>query len=180
MLKLELFCVRIKHFTCTFPLCYIGAPETVPSVCSVSTAVASFQTSSCTSTAASHTLTYLQHSPPCTLPKPQPKTVQPHFQSSSHSSPQTSPQTHSKPLSYLQSPPPPEAQIYPESPGQLQTKVSPQSINPTQSYSYTTPQTKVPPQTQPKPQYIVPNQSQSSPVAHEEPETMTSMSIKER
>ncbi|XP_053529834.1 supervillin isoform X7 [Ictalurus punctatus] len=157
-----------------------GAPETVPSVCSVTTAVASFQTSSRTSTAASHTLTYLQHSPPCTLPKPQPKTVQPHFQSSSHSSPQTSPQTHSKPLSYLQSPPPPEAQIYPESPGQLQTKVSPQTINPTQSYSYTTPQTKVPPQTQPKPQYIVPNQSQSSPVAHEEPETMTSMSIKER
>ncbi|XP_053507103.1 supervillin isoform X5 [Ictalurus furcatus] len=157
-----------------------GAPETVPSVCSVSTAVASFQTSSCTSTAASHTLTYLQHSPPCTPPKPQPKTVQPHFQSSSHSSPQTSPQTPSKPPSYLQSPPPPETQIYPESPGQLQTKVSPQSINPTQSYSYTTPQTKVPPQTQPKPQYIVPNQSQSSPVAHEEPETMTSMSIKER
>ncbi|KAF4076560.1 hypothetical protein AMELA_G00216450 [Ameiurus melas] len=152
-----------------------GAPETVPSVCSVSTAVASFQTSSRTSTAASHTLTYLQNSPPCTPTKPQP-----HFQSSSYSSPQTSPQTPSKPLSYLQSPPPPAAQINPESPRQLQTKVSPQTINPTQSYSYTTPQTKVPPQTQLKPQYVIQNQSQSSPVAHEEPETMTSMSIKER
>ncbi|KAB5535696.1 hypothetical protein PHYPO_G00120980 [Pangasianodon hypophthalmus] len=156
------------------------APETGPSVCTVSTAVVSLQSSPRTSTAASHTLTYLQHSPPCTPPKPQPKTIQPHFQSSSHSSPKTSPQTHPKPQSYLQSPPPPEAQIYPESSGQIQTKVSPQTINPTQSYSYTPPQPKVPPQTQPKPQYIIPNRIQSSPVAPEEPETMTSMSIKER
>ncbi|KAI5092839.1 supervillin, partial [Silurus meridionalis] len=67
-----------------------------------------------------------------------------------------------------------------ESFGQIQTKVSPQSINPNQSYSYTPPQTKVPPQTQPKPQYIVPSCVQASPVAQEESETMTSMSIKER
>lgn len=161
-------------------VCYIDAPETGPSVCTVSTAVASFQSSSRTSTAASHTFTYLQHSPPCTPPKPQPKTVQPHFLSSSHSSPQTSPPTYPKPQPYLQSPPPPEAQIYPESPGLIPTKVSSQTIKPAQSYSYTPPQTKVPPQTQPKPQYIIPNQSQASPVAQEEPETMTSMSIKER
>ncbi|KAK3513656.1 hypothetical protein QTP70_028810, partial [Hemibagrus guttatus] len=147
------------------------APETGPSVCTVSTAVVSFQSPS-------RTLTYLQPSPPSISPKPQPKTIQPHFQSSSHRSPQTSPQTYPKPQSYLQSSPPAEAQIYPESPGQIQTKVSAQTINPT--YSYTPPQTKVPPQTQPKPQYVIPNQTQSSPVAHEEPETMTSMSIKER
>ncbi|XP_060762108.1 supervillin isoform X5 [Neoarius graeffei] len=155
-------------------------PETGPSVCSVSTAGVSFQSSSRTTTAASHTLAYLQHSPPCTLPKPQLKKIHPHFQSSSHSSPQTSPQTHPKPQPYLQSPPPAEAQINPESPGQIQTKVSPQTINPTQSHSYTPPQTKIPPQTQPKPRYIIPNQAQPSPVAQEESETMTSMSIKER
>ncbi|XP_047662404.1 supervillin isoform X11 [Tachysurus fulvidraco] len=153
------------------------APEPGPSVCTVSTAVLSFQSPLRTSATASHTLTYLQPSPPCTSPKPQPKTIPPHFQSSSHRSPQTSPQTYPKPQSYLQSPPPTEAQIYPESPGPIQIK---DTINPNQSYSYTLPQTKVPPQTQPKPQYIIPNQNQASPVAQEEPETMTSMSIKER
>ncbi|KAM9440148.1 supervillin isoform 5-T5 [Clarias gariepinus] len=156
------------------------APGTGPSVCTLSTTVASFESPSHTSTAPSHSFAYLQHSPPCTLPKPQPKTIQSHFLIASHSSPQTSPQTHPKPQPFLQSPPPPEAQIYPESPGPIQTKASPQTINPTQSYSYTPPQTKVPPQTHPKPQYIVSNQSLSSPVAQEEPETMTSMSIKER
>ncbi|XP_058274853.1 supervillin isoform X4 [Hemibagrus wyckioides] len=156
------------------------APETGPSVCTVSTAVVSLQSPSRTTTTAPHTLTYLQPSPPPVSPKPQPKTIQPHFQSSSHRSPQTSPQIYPKPQSYLQSPPPTEAQIYPEFPGQIQTKVSTQTTNPTQSYSYNPPQTKVPPQTQPKPQYVIPNQTQSSPVAHEEPETMTSMSIKER
>ncbi|XP_046732438.1 supervillin isoform X16 [Silurus meridionalis] len=143
------------------------APEIGPSVFPVSTAVVSLQSTSRTSTAPSHSLTYLQHSSPP-------------IQSSFHISPQTSPQTHPKPQPYLQSPPPPEAQIYSESFGQIQTKVSPQSINPNQSYSYTPPQTKVPPQTQPKPQYIVPSCVQASPVAQEESETMTSMSIKER
>ncbi|KAI5615300.1 supervillin, partial [Silurus asotus] len=108
------------------------------------------------------------------------KQSSPPIQSSFHISPQTSPQTRPKPQPYLQSPPPPEAQIYSESFGQIQTKVSPQAINPNQSYSYTPPQTKVPPQTQPKPQYIVPSCVQASPVAQEESETMTSMSIKER
>ncbi|TSU88978.1 Supervillin [Bagarius yarrelli] len=145
------------------------APESGPSVCTASTTVVSFQSPSCTSTATCHTLTYLQPSPPYTSPKPQRKTAQSHLQSFSHHSPQTSPQTH--PWLYHQSPPPPEAQIYP---GQIQTNIS------ARSSSYTPPQTKVPPQTQPKPQYIIQNQAQSSPVAHEEPETMTSMSIKER
>uniref|UniRef100_A0AAR2KAX8 HP domain-containing protein n=1 Tax=Pygocentrus nattereri TaxID=42514 RepID=A0AAR2KAX8_PYGNA len=91
-----------------------------------------------------------------------------------------------------------------------QTQPKPQTFIPTQSYSYTPPQTKVPPQTQPKPQYFIPNQPEvqtgpysqaqppeisgsgqlgppeplasreNQPVANEEPETMTSMSIKER
>ncbi|KAL7851033.1 hypothetical protein AOLI_G00213890 [Acnodon oligacanthus] len=91
-----------------------------------------------------------------------------------------------------------------------QTQPKPQTFIPTQSYSYTPPQTKVPPQTQPKPQYFIPNQPEvqtgpygqaqppeisgsghfgppeplasreNQPVSHEEPETMTSMSIKER
>ncbi|XP_072524581.1 supervillin isoform X2 [Salminus brasiliensis] len=91
-----------------------------------------------------------------------------------------------------------------------QTQPKPQTFLPTQPYSYSPPQTKVPPQTQPKPQYFIPNQTQvqtgpysqaqpldisvtdrlgsiepltsrdNQPVAQEEPETMTSMSIKER
>lgn len=160
-------------------VCYIDAPETGPSVCAVSTAVCSVSTSF-PSTASSHTLTYLQHSSPCTPPKPLLKTIQPQFQSSSHRSPQTSPQTHRKPQPYFQSPPPIEAQIYPEVSGQIQTKVSLQTINPTQSYSYTPAQIKASPQTPSKPQYFIPNQSQTTSVAHEEPDAMTSMSIKER
>lgn len=180
MLQLELFCAFNISLVLFHFVCYVDAPETGPPVCTLSTAVASYQSSSRTSTAASHTLAYLQHSPPCTPPKPQPKTIHPHFQTSSPSSLRTSPQSYPKPQPYLQSPPPPEAQIYQEFPGQVPTKFSPQTIRPTPSYSYIPPQTKVPPQTQPKPLYIIPNHPQASPVAPEEPETMTSMSIKER
>lgn len=169
-------CARNISFVLFHFVCYIDFPETGPSVCTLSTAVVSIQNSSRTSTAASHTLAYLQHSSPCTPPKPQAKTIQTQFQSSSHRSPQTSPKPHPKP--HL--PSPPEAQIYPEFSGQIQTKVFPETISPTQSYSYTPLQDKVPTQTQPKPQYFIPSCSQNSPVATEEPETMTSMSIKER
>ncbi|KAI4886430.1 hypothetical protein NFI96_000485 [Prochilodus magdalenae] len=107
-------------------------------------------------------------------------------------------------------PPLQAAQAHPEPQRQTPTKVppltqpKPQAFVPTQAFSYTPTQTKVPPQTQPKPQYFVPNQpqvqtgpygqaqapeisfpgllgpSEDLALTPEDPETMTSMSIKER
>ncbi|XP_062844118.1 supervillin [Trichomycterus rosablanca] len=159
----------------------------------VSTEAPSYQSPSYTSSP-----DYLQHSSPYTSPQPQPKPVLQHFQTSPHThirpqpephiSPQTSPLARPRPPQNIQSPPPPPPapHIYTEFPGQVQTRGSPQNqprpqtFSPTQCYSYSSSQIKTPPQTQPKPQYVSPVQTQHSPVAQEEAETMTSLSIKER
>ncbi|XP_049332842.1 supervillin isoform X4 [Astyanax mexicanus] len=123
-----------------------------------------------------------------------------------HPPPPIRPQHPSYPHPYadIHSPPPPTAQIYPEPQQPPPTKPPPQNqpFIPPQPYSYSPAQAKIPPQTQPKPQYFIQNQppapagpyspapppenpapdrlSAPDPAAHEEPETMTSMSIKER
>ncbi|KAK2900509.1 hypothetical protein Q8A67_008624 [Cirrhinus molitorella] len=101
--------------------------------------------------------------------------------------------------------PPRQTQLFPEPQRQAQTRVppqtqpKPQSFLPPQSHAYIPPQPKIPPQTQPKPQCFIPPPTQpqeeilgkygpSAPVVskdqkpeiHEDPEAMTSMSIKER
>ncbi|XP_073704171.1 supervillin isoform X2 [Garra rufa] len=101
--------------------------------------------------------------------------------------------------------PPRQTQLFPEPQQQAQTRIppqtqpKPQSFLPPQSHAYIPPQPKIPPQTQPKPQCFIPPPTQpreeilgkytpSGPVVskdqkpeiHEDPEAMTSMSIKER
>uniref|UniRef100_A0A9J8C1V8 HP domain-containing protein n=1 Tax=Cyprinus carpio carpio TaxID=630221 RepID=A0A9J8C1V8_CYPCA len=100
---------------------------------------------------------------------------------------------------------PRQTQLYPEPQPQSQPKVppqkqpKPQSFLPPQSHAYIHPQPKIPPQTDPKPQCFIPPQTQpqeeilgkygpsgpivskdQKPEIHEDPEAMTSMSIKER
>ncbi|XDV28094.1 hypothetical protein PO909_031483 [Leuciscus waleckii] len=91
----------------------------------------------------------------------------------------------------------PQQQTQPRVPPQTQPK--PQSFLPPQSHAYIPSQPKIPPQTQPKPQCFIPPQTKpqeeilgkygpSAPIVskdqqpeiHEDPEAMTSMSIKER
>ncbi|XP_016354999.1 supervillin-like isoform X3 [Sinocyclocheilus anshuiensis] len=93
--------------------------------------------------------------------------------------------------------PEPQRQVQPRVPPQTQPK--PQSFLPPQSHAYIPPQPKIPPQTQPKPQCVIPPPTQpqeeilgkyspsglvvskdQKPEIHEDPEAMTSMSIKER
>lgn len=91
----------------------------------------------------------------------------------------------------------PQRQVQPRVPPQTQPK--PQSFLPPQSHAYIPPQPKIPPQTQPKPQCFIPPPTQpqeeilgkygpsglvvskdQKPEIHEDPEAMTSVSIKER
>ncbi|KAG1969106.1 supervillin [Pimephales promelas] len=91
----------------------------------------------------------------------------------------------------------PQQQTQPRVPPQTQPK--PQSFLPPQSHAYIPSQPKIPPQTQPKPQCFIPPQTKpqeeilgkygpsapivskdQQPEVHEDPEAMTSMSIKER
>ncbi|XP_026062929.1 supervillin-like isoform X3 [Carassius auratus] len=93
--------------------------------------------------------------------------------------------------------PEPQRQVQPRVPPQTQPK--PQSFLLPQSHAYIPPQPKIPPQTQPKPQCFIPPPTQlqeetlgkyglsglvvskdQKPEIHEDPEAMTSMSIKER
>ncbi|XP_043116792.1 supervillin isoform X4 [Puntigrus tetrazona] len=123
-------------------------------------------------------------------------------------SPPTPPHTQAKPQTQLVSDsqaaphqtqpfPEPQRQLLPRVPPQTQPK--PQSFLPPQSHAYILPQPKIPPQTQPKPQCFIPPPAQpqeeipgkygppglvfskdQKPEIHEDPEAMTSMSIKER
>ncbi|XP_026880849.2 supervillin isoform X3 [Electrophorus electricus] len=204
------------------------APETVLPVRTVSTAAVSSRSSS---HAASHTLPYLQRTPPYTPPQshaapafqssPQTHILphpQPYSQTSPCTPPRPQPQLHPDhqpvslfhPYTDLRSPPPTAAQDSLEAKHQTQAKGQhkPQAFAPCQSYSYIPSQTKTPPQTPPKPQLYVLHPSQVQPggaspleesvspgrlhpsdfpvstdnqlVAHKEPDTMTSMSIRER
>ncbi|XP_016147590.1 supervillin-like [Sinocyclocheilus grahami] len=120
------------------------------------------------------------------------------------------PQTHlisdSQPHIHVDSQAPPwQTQLFPEPQRQVQPRVppqtqpKPQSFLPPQSHAYIPPQPKIPPQTQPKPQCFIPPPTQPQeeilgkygpselvvskdqrPEIHEDPEAMTSMSIKER
>ncbi|XP_058601777.1 supervillin isoform X4 [Onychostoma macrolepis] len=101
--------------------------------------------------------------------------------------------------------PPQQTQLFPEPQPQVQPRVppqtqpKPQSFLPNQAHAYIPPQTKIPPQTQPKPQCFIPPPAQpqeeilgkyglsglvvskdQKPEIHEDPEAMTSMSVKER
>ncbi|XP_051984504.1 supervillin-like isoform X4 [Xyrauchen texanus] len=115
-------------------------------------------------------------------------------------------QTHiiSEPQPYIDSQAPPlPAQVYTEPQRQAQPRVppqtqpKPQSFLPPQSHACIPPQPKIPPQTQPKPQCFIPPETKEEilgkyslsgsvlskdqkPDNHEDPETMSSMSIKER
>nr|XP_055057271.1 supervillin isoform X11 [Misgurnus anguillicaudatus] len=113
---------------------------------------------------------------------------------------QPKPQTHlvSVPNTYIDSQAPlRQDQTQPRIPPQTQPK--PQSFSPPQLHAHSLPQPKIPPQTQPKPQGFIPPQSppqeeipgkygppgpvvfkDQRPEIQEEPEAMTSMSIKER
>ncbi len=163
----------------------------------VSTATVSSRSSSHTSNA----LTYLQQTQSYTPPQTQPKPVQlPQIYTPTQARPQTQPyspptppQTQTKPQTHLssdsQAPPwqtqlfsEPQRQVQPRVPPQTQPK--PQSFLPPQSHAYIPPQPKIPPQTQPKPQCFIPPPTQpqedQKPEIHEDPEAMTSVSIKER
>lgn len=111
-----------------------------------------------------------------------------------------------QPHSHIDSQAPPwQTQVSSEPQQQTQTRVppqtqpEPQSFLPPQSHAYIPSQPKIPPQTQPKPQCFIPPQTKpqeeilgkygpSAPIVskdqqpeiHEDPEAMTSMSIKER
>ncbi|XP_065132876.1 supervillin isoform X4 [Paramisgurnus dabryanus] len=113
---------------------------------------------------------------------------------------QPKPQTHlvSVPYTCIDSQAPSrQDQTQPRIPPQTQPK--PQSFSPPQSHPHSLPQPKIPPQTQPKPQGFIPPQSppqeeiqgkysplgpvvlkDQRPEIQEEPEAMSSMSIKER
>uniref|UniRef100_A0A8C1SUI2 Supervillin n=1 Tax=Cyprinus carpio TaxID=7962 RepID=A0A8C1SUI2_CYPCA len=123
---------------------------------------------------------------------------------------QAKPQTHlisdSQPHIHVDSQAPPrQTQLFPEPQWQVQPRVppqtqpKPQSFLPPQSHAYIPPQPKIPPQTQPKPHCFIPPPTQlqeeipgkygpsglvvskdQKPEIHEDPEAMTSMSIKER
>uniref|UniRef100_A0A671QKU3 Supervillin-like n=1 Tax=Sinocyclocheilus anshuiensis TaxID=1608454 RepID=A0A671QKU3_9TELE len=123
---------------------------------------------------------------------------------------QAKPQTHlisdSQPHIHIDSQAPPrQTQLYPEPQPQAPPRVppqkqpKPQSFLPPESHAYIHPQPKIPPQTQPKPQCFIPPQTQpqeeilgkygpsgpivskdQKPEVHEDPEAMTSISIKER
>uniref|UniRef100_A0A673KLM5 Supervillin-like n=1 Tax=Sinocyclocheilus rhinocerous TaxID=307959 RepID=A0A673KLM5_9TELE len=123
---------------------------------------------------------------------------------------QAKPQTHlisdSQPHIHVDSQAPPrQTQLYPEPQPQAPPRVppqkqpKPQSFLPPESHAYIHPQPKIPPQTQPKPQCFIPPQTQpqeeilgkygpsgpivskdQKPEIHEDPEAMTSISIKER
>ncbi|XP_067308817.1 supervillin isoform X2 [Pseudorasbora parva] len=186
----------------------------------VSTAAVSSRSSSHTS----NSLAYLQQTQSYTPLQPQPKPAQhPQAYTPTHTRPQTQPyspltppqtqaklQTHLvsdfQPHTHVDSQAPPwQTQVYSEPQRQTQTRVppqtqpKPQSFLPPQSHAYIPSQPKIAPQTQPKPQCFIPPQTQpqeeilgkygpsgpivskdQQPEIHEDPEAMTSMSIKER
>ncbi|XP_057188894.1 supervillin isoform X2 [Triplophysa rosa] len=118
----------------------------------------------------SQTLPYLQQTQPYTPPQPQrnpPQHTQVHIQPQAYS---PSGQTHlvTDPHTYIdpQAPSRPD-QVYPEPQRQTQSRIppqtqpKPQSYPPSQSPAYIPPQPKIRPQTQPKPQCFIPSQIQA-------------------
>ncbi|XP_059419090.1 supervillin-like isoform X7 [Carassius carassius] len=156
-------------------------------VTTVSTSAASSKCSS----QISHSVTYLQQTQSYTSLQPQPKPVQhPQIYTPTHARPQTQPyspptlpQTHlisdSQPHIHIDSQAPRQTQLYPEPLPQSQPKIPPQT-NPK-------PQCFILPQTQPQ-EEILEKYGPSGPIIskdqkpeiHEDPEAMTSISIKER
>ncbi|XP_073786528.1 supervillin isoform X9 [Danio rerio] len=155
-------------------------------------ALSSTAASSRSSSQTTHSLSHLQSYTP---PQPQPKPAQ-------------HPQIYTRPQTQPYSPPTPSQTLHPDvHPAyhdlQRQTRVPPQTqpkpqpFLPPQSHAYISPPPKIPPQTQPKPQCFIPPQPQEEivgkygpsgaavskepkPEVQEDPEAMTSMSIKER
>ncbi|XP_052404148.1 supervillin isoform X2 [Carassius gibelio] len=144
------------------------------------------------------------YTPPHSRPQTQP--YSPLTPPQTPAKPQTHPTSDSQVHIHIDSQGPPwQTQLFPEPQRQVQPRVppqtqpKPQSFLLPQSHAYIPPQPKIPPQTQPKPQCFIPPPTQlqeetlgkyglsglvvskdQKPEIHEDPEAMTSMSIKER